>query len=266
MGIVLLGTLFPLVRELMGLSPISVGEPFFNFSFVKLMALIAILVGIGSLLNFKSTNLAKIKWILIAPALISLWLGSFIPGIIEGPYKVSAAIAIALGSWVMLAMLFNAWSKTRNAPTFWVGLGRLPHSYWGMLVAHMGFAFALLGASLNTIYSDQRDVRLEVGEAVIAAGYEYELFQVYKIKGPNYRADAAEVVIRKNGKEVTRLNPEQRFYANGVPMTEASIDAGFFRDIYVALGDKVGDNAWAVRIHYKPLVRWIWLGAILMAT
>lgn len=266
MGIVLLGTLFPLVRELMGLSPISVGEPFFNFSFVKLMALIAILVGIGSLLNFKSTNFAKIKWILIAPALISLWLGSFIPGIIDGPYKVSAAIAIALGSWVIFAMLFNAWSKTRNAPSFWSGLGRLPHSYWGMLVAHIGFAFALLGASLNTIYSDQRDVRLEVGEAVIAAGYEYELFQVYKIKGPNYRADAAEVVIRKNGKEVTRLNPEQRFYANGVPMTEASIDAGFFRDIYVALGDKVGDNAWAVRIHYKPLVRWIWLGAILMAT
>ncbi len=265
MSIVLLGTLFPLIRELLNLSPISVGEPFFNFSFLKLMAFIAVIIGIGSMLNFKNTQLGKIKWVLIVPALISFWLGTFIPGLFEGPYKISAAISIMLGSWVILSMLANAWSKTRNAPSFWLGLGRLPRSYWGMLTAHIGFGICVLGATLNTIYSDQRDVRVEVGEAIIAAGYEYELAYVTQVKGPNYRSVLAEVVVRKAGKELARLKPEQRYYSNGQPMTEASIDAGFFRDIYVALGNKVDDNAWAIRIHFKPFVRWIWLGAIFMA-
>ncbi len=265
MGIVLLGTLFPLIREIMGLAPISVGEPFFNFSFVKLMAIVAVLIGIGSLLNFKNTQLGKVKWVLLAPAIISIWLGTFIPGVIDGPYKISAAIAIALGSWVILAMLFNAWSKTRNAANTWAGLRRLPHSYWGMVLAHIGFGFCILGTTLNTIYSDQRDVRLEVGETLVSAGYEYELSWVTPVEGPNYQSLMAEVVVRKQGKELARLNPEQRFYANGQPMTEAAIDAGFMRDIYVALGNQIDENAWAIRIHFKPLVRWIWLGAIFMA-
>ncbi|SMF41009.1 cytochrome c-type biogenesis protein CcmF [Alteromonadaceae bacterium Bs31] len=263
---VLLGTLYPLIADALGIGKISVGEPWFNTFFVKLMAVVAMLMGVGAMLNWKKTDYGRIKKWQIPPLLISIWLGSFLPGVFEGSYSVGAAIAITLGSWVLLASIWDVRRKISKSATAGAGLAKLSLSYYGMIVAHIGFGVCLLGTSLNTIYSDQRDVRLTIGEPLFAAGYEYELLDVTRTRGQNFFADVGDVIVRKKGKEITRLRPQKRqYFSGGNMMTEAAIDAGFFRDIYVALGDELDNGDWAVRIHFKPVVRWIWLGAIFMA-
>lgn len=262
---VLLGTLYPLITEALNAGKISVGEPYFNFFFVKLMIPVALLMGLGSMLNWRKTRFEKIQKWQLYPMLFSCWIGTFLPGTFEGEYSIAAAISITLGAWVISATISDLIRKSRNAKTFKEGLKRLPRSYYGMVFAHIGFGMTLLGATLNTIYSDQRDVRLTVGQPIQAAGYEYELADVTIHQEQNYQADTGTVVVRKSGKVVVQLHPEKRrYFSGGNTMTEAAIDAGFFRDIYVSLGEKLDNNDWAVRIHYKPVVRWIWLGALLM--
>jgi len=263
---VLLGTLYPLIADALNMGKISVGEPWFNFFFVKLMAIVAVLMGVGSMLNWKKTDYSKIKRWQIVPLLISLWIGTFVPGVFEGSYSIAAAISITLGSWIILSSISDIRRKISKSESATEGLAKLSLSYYGMIVAHIGFAMTLLGVSLNTIYSDQRDVRLTIGQPVIAAGYEYELLDVTRTKGSNFFADVGDVIVRKHGKEVTRLRPQKRrYFSGGSVMTEADIDVGFFRDIYVALGEELENSDWAVRIHFKPMVRWIWLGALFMA-
>lgn len=263
---VLLGTIYPLITEALNIGKISVGEPYFNFFFVKLMIPVALCIGLGCMLNWRKTRFEKIQKWQLYPLFISIWLGSFIPGTIDGEYSIAAAITIALGSWVVFASISDVCRKCQNTESIFYGLRRLPRSYYGMIIAHIGFGISLLGVSLNTIYSDQRDVRLTIGQPLVAAGYEYELADVTHQRGPNYVADRGTMIVRKNNKVVVELHPEKRrYFSGGNMMTEAAIDAGLFRDIYVSLGEKLDNNDWAVRIHYKPVVRWIWLGAIFMA-
>lgn len=263
---VLLGTVYPIVADALELGKISVGEPWFNFFFVKIMAVVALLLGVGMMLNWKKTDFQKIRNWQLVPLGLSLWIGSFVPGVIEGDYSIGAAITIILGCWVILSTLSDVRRKVRNEDRLTLGLRKLSLSYYGMAIAHIGFAVSLMGASLNTIYSDQRDVRIPIGDSVFAAGYEYELLDVTRVRGPNYFADVGDVIVRKNGHEIVRLRPQKRsYFSGGNIMTEADIDAGFFRDIYVALGEQLDNSDWAVRIHFKPVVRWIWLGAIFMA-
>ena len=263
---VLLGTLYPLAADAFNLGKISVGEPWFNMFFTKIMALVAVMLGVGSMLNWKKTDIAKVKFWLLAPLVASFWIGVLTPLFMPGDYSFAAAISVALGSWVILSTLSDVWRRSDKASTRMLGLKRLSRSYYGMIIAHIGFALSLLGASLNTIYSDQRDMRLTVGKPIEAAGYQYELADVSQVRGQNYTANVGEVVVSRDGEELFRLKPEKRQYmSGGSVMTEAAIDAGFFRDIYVALGEKLSNTDWAVRIHYKPVVRWIWLGAIFMA-
>ena len=263
---VLLGTLYPLLTEALNAGKISVGVPWFNFFFTKIMAVIGILLGIGIMLNWKATQYSKIsKWQLYA-LIFAGWCGSFFPAILPGDYSIGAAIAIFVGSWVFAASFFDVWRKCLNASSLMAGLKRLPASYFGMMCGHTGFALTLLGASLNTIYSEQRDVRITVGDSVKVAEYHYELVDVRNTRGPNYAADVGEILVKDGDKILFKLEPEKRrYFSGGNIMTEAAIDAGFMRDIYVALGDRVDNNDWAVRIHFKPFVRWIWLGAIFMA-
>ncbi len=265
-NIVLLGTLYPLITEALNAGKISVGEPYFNFFFIRLMIPVALLMGLGAMLNWRKTRFEKIQKWQIYPLLFSCWLGSFLPGVFDNGYSVAAAIAITAGTWVISASISDVVRKSRNAKTKLEGLKRLPRSYYGMIFAHIGFGLSFLGASLNTIYSDQRDVRLTIGQPIFAANYEYELADVSTYQGTNYTADRGTVIVRKGGDIVVQLQPEKRrYYSGGNMMTEAAIDAGFFRDIYISLGEKLNNNDWAVRIHYKPVVRWIWLGAIFMA-
>ncbi|WP_188151567.1 heme lyase CcmF/NrfE family subunit [Teredinibacter waterburyi] len=265
-NLVLLGTLYPLVSDALNMGKISVGAPWFNFFFTKVMGLVAALMGLGIMLNWKKTDFSRLRNWFLHPLLLSCWIGSFLPGVFPGEYSIPAAISITLGSWVILASLWDVKRKTSKSKSFTDGLTKLSRSYYGMIFAHIGFAVSLLGASLNTIYTDERDVRLTIGVAKVYAGYEYELIDVIRVRGANYFADVGEVAVRKNGKEVVRLKPQKRHYfSGGNVMTEADIDVGFFRDIYTALGEQLGNTDWSVRIHYLPVVRWIWLGALIMA-
>lgn len=264
-NMVLLGTLYPLIADALGLGKYSVGPPYFNMFFTKLMAVIALFMGVGIMLNWKKTDLNKIKYWQAVPLIAAVFLGSFIPGFLPGDYSIPAAITIFLGAWIILASISDIFRKTRNAKNLWTGLGKLTASYYGMTIAHIGFAFMVLGASLNTIYSDQKDIRLAVGDTYESAGYVYELNDVSAVRGPNYSSNIAEISVIRDGKVINTLTPEKRkYFSGGNEMTEASVDVSVFRDLYVALGENLSTTEWAVRIHYKPVVRWIWFGAFLV--
>jgi cytochrome c-type biogenesis protein CcmF len=165
-----------------------------------------------------------------------------------------------------VATIQDVHSKLRNAHTVMRGLQRLTPSYYGMLIAHMGFAVAVIGAGLTSAYTQERDLRMAVGEHVEFAGYDFLFSGTEPVRGPNYIAERGLISVSRNDKFIAELHPEKRRYnaRRDQMMTEASIDAGVFRDIYVALGEPLEKGAWAVRLHLKPFVRWIWFGGFLM--
>ncbi|GAB3106231.1 heme lyase CcmF/NrfE family subunit [Aestuariicella hydrocarbonica] len=264
-GTILLGTLYPLIADALNWGKISVGPPYFDFFFIPLMVLLAVLLGSAALVNWKRGQLSTLKAWLLKPAVLSVALGALLPLVIADEYSISAALAITVGSWIVLATLTDIRYRLRNKKGWLKGFGQFSLSYKGMLLAHTGVAFTLLGASLNTIYSDHQDIRMEVGQRIEQGGYEYHFKSAEKLRGPNYLADRGVIEVYRNDKVIDVLHPEKRRYLSGGNlMTEVGINAGFWRDLYVALGEPLPDGAWAVRIHYKPFVRWIWLGAILM--
>lgn len=269
MATVLLGTLYPLIADALELGKVSVGPPYFNFFFLPLMGALCLLLGLGARLNWKRNTLASVKQLLLQPLLLSAVLALLFPLIYgyfaEVDYSALAALGVFLGFWVIISTLFDAHSKAQGGKTLWLGLKKLRRSYWGMVLAHVGIAVSVMGIALNTIYSAQRDVRMEPGVSQPLAGYEFRLESVTKVRGPNYIADRGEIVIRRDGELQVVLFPEKRsYFSGGNVLTEADIDSGFINEMYVALGESLGDGAWAVRIHFKPFVRWIWLGALLM--
>jgi len=264
-GTILLGTLYPLIADALGWGKISVGPPYFNFFFVPLMSLLAMLMGVGALVNWKRSRADVLwKW-LKKPLTISLLLGALLPLTMPGDYSFMAAIAFTIGLWIVLATATDIIYRTRNSTGLLQGFNQLSLSYKGMVIAHVGVAFTLLGASLNTIYSDHRDLRMAPGQELEQGGYVYIFKGAEKLRGPNYVADRGTVELYRDGVLFDVLKPEKRRYLSGGNlMTEVGINAGFWRDLYVAMGEPLDGDAWAIRVHYKPFVRWIWLGAILM--
>ncbi|HEY4732887.1 MAG TPA: cytochrome c-type biogenesis CcmF C-terminal domain-containing protein, partial [Gammaproteobacteria bacterium] len=146
------------------------------------------------------------------------------------------------------------------------GLGGLSRSYYGMQLAHLGIAVFIIGVTLVNGYETEKDVRMEVGDTTSVGGYEFRFNGVTAIEGPNYQAKKGFILVSKNGRVVMELNPEKRIYnVQQTPMTEAAIDTGLFRDLYVSLGEPVSGGAWSVRIYNKPFVDWVWGGCVLMA-
>ncbi|MGH1371841.1 MAG: heme lyase CcmF/NrfE family subunit [Cellvibrionaceae bacterium] len=263
---ILLGTLYPLIADALGWGKISVGPPYFNFFFVPLMSMLAVLMGVGALVNWKRSSAAVLWQWLSKPIGLSVLLGGLLPLAMPGDYSVMAAIAFALGGWIVLATITDLRYRMRNRSSLLQGVKQLSLSYRGMVLAHVGVAFTLLGASLNTIYSDHEDLRMEPGQSLEQGGYVYIFKGAEKMRGPNYVSDRGTVELYRDGRLIDVLEPEKRRYLSGGNlMTEVGINAGFWRDIYVAMGEPLGEGAWAVRLHYKPFVRWIWLGSILMA-
>ncbi len=265
-GTILLGTLYPLIADALGWGKISVGPPYFNFFFVPLMGALAVLMGVGALVNWKRSQLSVIGRWLSKPAILSVILGGVLPLAMDADYSFMAAIAFAVGSWVVLATATDILYRTRHRKGILDGYRQLSLSYKGMVLAHVGVAFTVLGAALNTIYSDHRDLRMAPGESLEQGGYVYVFKGADKVRGPNYLSDRGTVELYKDGQLIDTLLPEKRRYlSGGNVMTEVGINPGFWRDLYVAMGEPLSDGAWAVRVHYKPFVRWIWLGPILMA-
>lgn len=263
-GMVLFGTLYPLLVEFIWDEKLSVGPPFFDMFFVPLMSLVAVFMGVGMLMNWKKTNMKPLVPWLLAPLGGAVLLGLITPALGDN-YRWTAAITVTLGAWIFFMTISDMLRKTRHSKNRLASLFGFQLSYYGMVIAHLGFMFTLMGAGLNTIYSDQRDLRLEYGNPVTVGGHDFELTEVVGVTGPNYRAQRGEFKVSKDGKLLAILYPENRnYFSGGNMMTEAAIDAGFTRDLYVALGDELDARAWSVRVHYKPFVRWIWLGAMMM--
>ena len=282
MAVVLLGTLYPLAYEaLSGGGKISIGPPWFNTFFVPLMLAVALALGVGPFLSWKRTALGKLKRRLAWAGGLSLALGVLAPLIAAGALSPGAVAAVMLAVWVLAAHGLDVLRRARlalasfgntaaGAPgrkggALFAWAGKIPLAYWGMTAAHAGFAVSLLGVALTHSLSVEKDIRLAPGEVAVHGGVAFHFNGVAATAGPNYRAQSGRFEVVDGDRRLLLVPEKRRYLASGSVMTEAAIDAGFFKDIYVSLGEPLGGGAWAVRVYVKPFVRWIWFGALLMA-
>jgi len=264
---VLLGTLYPLIMDTLGVGKISVGPPYFERVFVPLMLPLIALLCFGPLTRWKRDSVARLAGLLRTSLIAAVALGAVAASLVAGPFKVMVMVALFLAAWVTLTAIQGVIARLRNKSTLTAGLRRLPRAFIGMTLAHLGIALFVVGVALTSAYSVRRDVSLAPGQTATLAGYDFLLVGLSKNRGPNYTAQRAEVRISRDGRPVATLYPQKRSYLRqSQPMTEAAIDPGVTRDLYVALGAPLGDNgAWALRLYYKPFIRWLWFGPLLMA-
>jgi cytochrome c-type biogenesis protein CcmF len=263
---VLFGTLFPLIMDALGGGKYSVGPPYFNAVFVPLMALLIPFMGIGPVARWKRDSVRRWQSELAVPAVVAVLCGFTLP-LLNAEYNLWVALASVLSAWLLLGLLRDLWYRMKSAPSLAAGLRRISASYWGMFVAHLGFAACVIGVVATSQYNIEHDLKMSPGDTEVLAGYEFHFVELAQVRGPNFVADEARFEVSRDGEIVARLAPQKRRYlASGQVMTEAAIGAGLFRDLYVAMGEPIGtDGAWAMRLHYKPMVRWMWLGSILIA-
>ncbi len=263
---VLFGTLFPLIMDALGEGKYSVGPPYFNAVFVPLMALLVPFMGLGPVSRWKRDYLPRWQKELLLPAAVAVGCAVTLP-LLGAEFNIWVSLAVLLSAWLFMGLARDLVQRVRQVDRVGRGLRRLAPSYWGMLLAHLGFAASLLGIVVTSQFSIEHDLKMSPGQSETLAGYEFRFVELKDVRGPNYLASEAHFTVTREGRQVADLRPQKRRYlAGGSVMTEAAIDPGLFRDLYVAMGEPVGDSgAWAIRLHYKPMVRWMWLGAILMA-
>lgn len=269
-AVVFVGTLAPLFREMIDGSKISVGAPFFDMSFTPFMILLAAALPFGAMLPWKRGDLGKAGRKMRIVALIAFLIGALIWGLQSGrsPF---APIGIAIASWLVLGVLAELADRSKlgraGAAETLRRLVNLPRADWGKSLAHMGFGFTVFGIAAVTAW-EVEDIRLaKQGDVIEIGGYEIIFEGVRGIQGPNYQSDIGQFKVLKDGVEEVRLYPEKRFYpVQQTPTTEAGIDSGITRDIYLVLGDTQDNGTtWAVRSYVKPFANWIWLGAVVMS-
>ena len=264
--VVLLGTLLPLVHKQLGLGSISIGAPFFDQMFLIIMTPFALLLGIGPLVKWRRDQFSAIRTPVIASVIIMLIAGFALPYLLQDKLTVSAVLGTMMTVIIVLLSLYEMHQRATYRDTFWRGITKLSRSHWGMILAHLGVAMTVWGIAFSQNYSIERDVRMNVGDTVQIAGYDFTFKGISDANGPNYVGGKAQIDISRDGKHENTLYAEKRLYTvSKMPMTEAAIDWGFSRDLYAALGEKLDNNAWALRLYYKPFIRWIWLGGLFMA-
>jgi len=223
------------------------------------MSLLFIIMGIGPLIRWKKAKKGELRKQLIQPSVLSIAFGLLFPVIYGGEFDVLVAMGMTLAAWVFLVVMKDLINQYKIRAT-------LSLSQWGMTIAHAGIAVTIVGVTLVSSYENETNVKMDVHDKVEISGYQIEFNGIKHVEGPNYSAEQGQINVYKNDEFVTLLQPERRAYrVQTMGMTEAGIDAGLFRDVYVALGDPLEGDAWAIRVHYKPFIRWIWLGAIFMA-
>ncbi|MCC6195395.1 MAG: cytochrome c biogenesis protein CcsA, partial [Burkholderiales bacterium] len=268
---VLLGTLYPLVIDALGLGKISVGPPYFDSVFAALTAPLAFLIAIGPVASWRKAELpglwTRLRWAfgvaVVAAVSIPIVYGGFAPLV---------AVGLFLAVWIAGGTVSLVVQRFRHAPQtgFAAKAGANSAAWYGMVLAHLGVAVFITGVTMVRGYGIEQNVTLAKGQSVKVAGNEFTFGGVTEIRGPNYTGVAGIVEMRRDGKLIETLRPEKRIYnASEQPMTEAAIDTGFFGDRYVSLGEPVSDQgihgAWAMRVYVKPFVDWIWGGCFLMA-
>jgi cytochrome c-type biogenesis protein CcmF len=268
-GAVLLGTLYPLFLDALGLGKVSVGPPYFEAVFFPLMAPLIVLMGLGPFARWKQARFIdfwpRLSWsvglAVTAAMILPLLLGRWAPVL---------AFGVLLGIWALASSMTHLIEHIRHggggSEAIPARLASIPLAKWGMLVAHVGIGVFILGVAVVKAYETASEVKMRPGERVSAGGYDFQLMNLEETRGPNYMAVRATMNVSREGGAVTVMYPEKRMYlVQQMPMTEAAIDTNMFRDLYVSLGEPVDDGSWIVRVQHKPLVIWIWSGCLLMA-
>ncbi|EOI3455145.1 heme lyase CcmF/NrfE family subunit [Cronobacter turicensis] len=266
MLVVLLGTLLPLVHKGLGLGSISVGAPFFNVLFSALMAPFALLLGVGPLVRWRRDEPQKLRRRLLAALVVTLAASLILPWLLQDSVKAMTVAGLMMAVWVLVLTLMELIDRAAHRHGLWRGLWKLSRSQWGMTLGHVGLAVTVIGIAFSQNYGVERDVRMTAGDSVDIHHYRFVFREVRDAQGPNWRGAVGIIDVLRDGKPEATLRAEKRAYnSNGVVMTEAAIDGGLTRDLYAALGEALDDGSWAVRLYYKPFVRWIWYGGLLMA-
>jgi cytochrome c-type biogenesis protein CcmF len=267
-GSVLLGTLYPLFIDALNLGKLSVGPPYFNSVFVPLMAPAMFLIGVGPIARWKQAKLPELAVRLRVAFALSLLTGLLLPFVIGG-WKWRASLGSLLAVWIVITSAQNILGRLRSPAAGSSFLSRLrapSRSFYGMHLAHVGVAVFIAGVTVVTSYQTEKDVRMQIGDTVTAGGYEFRLDNMSRVRGPNYEAARADIQVTRGGTLITTMHPEKRAFTAAQNVTsETAIDRSIWRDLYVSLGDQVEGGAWTVRVYHKPLVNWIWGGALLMA-
>jgi len=266
-GSVLLGTLYPLIIDALGLGKLSVGPPYFEAVFVPVMTPAIFLMGVGPIARWKQMSLpslvVRLRWAFAISVTSALIMPYFM-----GEWKPLVSFGLLLAFWIIVCAIVNLKHRLGNSGegNIFSRLARQSRSYYGMHCAHLGVAVFIIGVTLVNGYEAEKDVRMDVGSKVTVGGYTFQFNGTSNVEGPNYKAVRGDIAVIKDEQMVRSLYPEKRTYnASGMAMTEAAIDTGIFRDLYVALGEPLANNAWVVRAYYKPFVDWIWFGCLLMA-
>lgn len=266
MGAVLLGTLYPLFLDALNLGKISVGPPYFEATFVPLMTPVVILMVIGPFVRWKSDDAGRIARMLGVAMIASVVIAVVVAWLIDH-ITVRTVLGLALAAWVLLGSVQLLWRRLQDRAGNGSGarLRSIPAAWWGMWLAHFGVGIFIIGVTIVGSLNQDIDVKMRAGQSAQLAGYTFTFKGAERIAGPNYDAVRARIELRRGDQVLKELTPEKRAYrAQGMPMTEASIDIGPFRDVYVAMGEEIEPGHWVVSIHYRPFISWIWLGCILM--
>ncbi len=268
-GAVLLGTLYPLALDAMNLGKISVGPPYFDTVFVPLLTPLVFLMGVGPLARWKAAELpdlaTRLRWaagVAVVATIVAAWL--------QGGVGIVAATGLLMAFWIVASLSTDLVERLR--PTGGLHRGvvhrarQIPRSVAGMMLAHLGIAIFIFGVTMVRTGEVERDVRMNIGDSTEVKGTVFTFRGTRELQGPNYRAVRGDIEVTKGGRRIVTLHPEKRFHpASQSTMTEADIDVGFTRDLYVSLGEAVGGGAWIVRIYVKPFIDWIWGGCLVMA-
>jgi cytochrome c-type biogenesis protein CcmF len=270
-GTVLLGTLYPLFLDALNLGKISVGPPYFEAVFVPLMVPMVFLMGVGALARWKEASLpdlwVRLRWAAAVTVVVAILL-PFILGRTSPQSVALLALGYAMALWIVTSALAGLFDRIKYVEGgLREKLARLPLSFWGMFVAHIGVAIFIVGVTAVKGFEAERDVRMTLGDTISVGGYTFRFEGIEDREGSNFQAARGTFDLSKDGKSLRKLYPEKRIYfAHGMPMTEAAIDSGFLGDRYVSLGEPINDDehTWSVRVYHKPFVTWIWAGCILM--
>ncbi|MGI2261671.1 heme lyase CcmF/NrfE family subunit [Shewanella sp. GXUN23E] len=264
-GTVLLGTLYPLLIDALNMGKISVGPPYFNAVFVPIALVLFVFMGLGPVSRWKKSKPGEVSRQALVPAIISLVVGLAMPFVIDGQFNMWVVAGMGTATWVTLMTVRAGYNMVKPKADAQLSLARISRSQAGMILAHLGIAMSVVGATMVSNYSLEKSVRMGPGISHELAGYTFKYTETKIVQGPNYVAKQGQVEVYDDGEFLTLLKPDRRQYnVRTMDMTEAGIDWGLTRDLYVTMGDPVSATEFAVRLNYKPYVRWIWIGSIFM--
>ena len=258
-GAVMVGTLYPLIIDALDMGKLSVGPPYFNLVFAPIMVPLLFVLVPGTVAHWREARLndmvLRLRWIGLTAFLLAMGLP-----FLFGEWSAGTALGVFLGMWVALGTLQHVMERIRKP-------GRIGGSFWGMHLAHFGMAVVVLGVTGVNSFEVERNVHMSLGDTVSISPYSFRLVNMVDVQGPNFTAMQAHVEVSKNEQVIEVLYPEKRrYFSSAMPITEAAIDSGFLRDLYVSLGDPVQGQmpSWSIRVYYKPFVSWLWAGVLMI--